>query len=219
MATAAPPAAARAEDQRVPRHDVSWTDPELVSRIRGDRARVRVACLGGVLERMSPSVDHEGITRTIARLLEAYAGEQDLAFNGSGSWTLGNPRRARALEPDECYSLGPGRPTEPDLAIEVARTSGGIDKLEVDRGLGVLDVWFWREGAIEVHALSGDRHERSALLPDLDLVELARHIDPEHQTQAVRRYREALRRACAGPRARSAAASPERTESAMPTPR
>ena len=58
-------------------------------------------------------------------------------FNGFGSWTLKNAPRARALEPDECYSLSLGRPTRPDLAIEVV-------------------------------------------------------FDPESQTEAVRRYRQAL---------------------------
>ncbi|HVQ74088.1 MAG TPA: Uma2 family endonuclease [Candidatus Binatia bacterium] len=179
-------------------YDVSWSDFELILRIRGDRGGVRVTYLDGVLEFMSPSVDHEGIKKTTARLLEAYAEEKGLPFNGFGSWTLKNPARARALEPDECYSLSVGRPTRPDLAIEVVWTTGGIDKLEVYRGLGVGEVWFWREGAIEVYALAGDRYERrerSTLLPELDLVELARHIDPENQTESVRRYRQALRRA------------------------
>src|SRR6266498_4332576 len=196
-ALAAPPAAARAEDQRVTLYDVSWSDFELILQIRGDRAGVRMTYLNGVLELMSPSVDHEGIKKTIARLLEAYAEEQGMPFNGFGSWTLKNARRARALEPDECYSLSLGRPTSPDLAIEVVWTSGGIDKLEVYRGLGVREVWFWREGAIEVSVLTADRYERrerSGLLPDLDLDELARHIDAENQTESVRRYRQTLRR-------------------------
>ncbi len=72
-AIAAPPAAARAEDQRVTLYDVSWSDFELILQIRGDRAGVRVTYLNGALELMSPSVDHEGIKKTIARLLEAYA--------------------------------------------------------------------------------------------------------------------------------------------------
>jgi Uma2 family endonuclease len=197
-ATAAPPAAARAEDQRVTLHDVSWADFELILHIRGDRGGVRLTYLNGALELMSPSVDHEGIKTTIARLLEAHAEERGLAFNGFGSWTLKNALRARALEPDECYALSLGRPTRPDLAIEVIWTSGGIDKLEVYRGLGVREVWFWREGAIEVWELAGERYERregSGLLPDLDLGELARHIDAEDQTGSVRRYRQALRRA------------------------
>jgi len=193
---AAPPAARRTEDQRVTFNDVSWADFELILQIRGDRGGVRVTYLNGVLELMTPSVDHEGIKKTLARLLEAYAEEKGLPFNGFGSWTLKNARRARALEPDECYSLTLGRPTSPDLAIEVVWTSGGIDKLDVYRGLGVREVWFWREGAIEVSLLGGEeyqRRERSVLLQDLDLAELARYIDPENQTDAVSRYRQALR--------------------------
>jgi Uma2 family endonuclease len=198
MATgsAAPPTAQRSEDQRVTLHDVSWADFEVILQIRGDRAGVRVTYLNGVLELMTPSVDHEGIKTTIGRLLEAYAEEKGLPFNGFGSWTLKNARRARALEPDECYSLTLGRPTSPDLAIEVVWTSGGIDKLDVYRGLGVREVWFWREGLVEVWVLTGDRYvrqERSGLLPDLDLTELARHIDPENQTESVKRYRQTLR--------------------------
>jgi Uma2 family endonuclease len=194
--TTATPSTARAEDQRVTLSDVSWADFELILQIRGDRSGVRLTYINGVLELMTPSVDHEGVKKMIARLLEAYAEETGLTFNGFGSWTLKNPLRARALEPDECYSLTPGRPTKPDLAIEVVWTSGGIDKLDVYRGLGVGEVWIWREGTLEVHVLAGDayeRRERSASLPDLELVDLARHIDTEHQTEAVKKYRRSLR--------------------------
>ena len=189
--------AAPAGDQRVVLNDVSWADFELILQIRGDSAGVRITYLNGALELMSPSVDHEGIKKTLARLLEAYAEERGLPFNGFGSWTLKKATCARALEPDECYSLTHGRPTRPDLAIEVIWTAGGIDKLDVYRGLGVGEVWFWRDGVIEVMVLVNDayeRRERSALLPDLDLVELAAHIDPENQTESVKRYRQTLRR-------------------------
>ena len=194
--TAATATAHQESDQRVTLHDVSWADFEQILRIRGDRAGIRVTYLNGELELMTPSVDHEGIKTTIARLLEAYAEERGLAFNGFGSWTLKHAP-TEALEPDECYSLTLGRPTSPDLAIEVIWTSGGIDKLEVYRGLGVREVWFWRRGAIEIYVLTGDhyeRHQRSVGLPDLDLAVLVRYIDPENQTEAVRRYRQALRR-------------------------
>lgn len=194
----APPVSAPSADQRITLHDVSWADFELILQIRRDRAGVRLTYLNGALELMSPSVDHEGIKTTIGRLLEAYAEENGLTLNGFGSWTLKNPMRARALEPDECYSLSPGRPTRPDLAIESIWTAGGIDRLDVYRGLDVREVWFWREGSLEVHELTGDRYERrdrSVLLRDLDLAELARHIDAENQTEAVRRYRQTLRSA------------------------
>ena len=45
----------------------------------------------------------------------------------------------RGVEPDECYCLGTLAEI-PDIAIEIALTSGGIDKLEVYRGLQVPEV-------------------------------------------------------------------------------
>ena len=38
-----------------------------------------------------------------------------------------------------------------------------------------------------------ERHEGSGLFPDLALAQLARYVDAENQTDAVRRYRDALR--------------------------
>ena len=183
-------------DQRVTLQDVTWADFEMILAIRGDKGGVRMTYLDGVLELTSPSIDHEGIKTVIGRLLEIYALEMDIALNGFGSWTLKRAVRARALEPDECYSIGVGRPARPDLAIEVIWTSGGIDKLEVYRGLGVGEVWMWRDGVIEIHVLVGDQYERrqrSSVFPDLDLAELASFIEPEEQTGAVRRYRDLLR--------------------------
>ncbi|MEG4506483.1 Uma2 family endonuclease [Microcoleus sp. F6_B4] len=34
----------------------------------------------------------------------------------------------------------------PDLAIEVVFTSGGIDKLQLYKRLGIPEVWFWEDG-------------------------------------------------------------------------
>ena len=193
VATVAAPATI---DQRVTFQDVTWAEFEVILSIRGDKAGIRMTYLDGVLELMSPSLDHEGIKTVIARLLEIYALETSIPLNGFGSWTLKKAVRARALEPDECYSVGTGRPARPDLAIEVVWTSGGIDKLEVYRGLGVGEVWMWRDGVIEIHALVADqyeRRERSGVFSDLDLVELTSFIEPEDQTGAVRRYRDLLR--------------------------
>lgn len=64
-----------------------------------------------------------------------------------------------------------------DIAIEVVKSSGGIDKLDVYAGLGVPEVWFWINGAIEIFALRGENYERltgSELLPDAPLELLTR---------------------------------------------
>ena len=177
-------------------------DPELRRRIesmldiRGESAGVRMTYLKGALELMSSSVHHELIKTMIARLLEAHALERDITLNGYGSWTVRKEELERGLEPDECYVLGTEPPERPDIAIEVVWTHGGIDKLEVYRGLGVSEVWFWREGRIEVYVLRGDSYEgveRSELLPELDLEHLTGFLDRPSQTQTVREYRLSLR--------------------------
>lgn len=187
------------EDQRVFLRDVSWKELELVLAIRGERGAPRITYLKGDLELMSPSRSHEGIKKTLARMLEAYAADRDLVLEGFGSWTLRSAPRERAAEPDECYILGKGVKEVPDLAIEVIWTSGGISKLEVYRGVGVGEVWIWRKGAIRAYLLRGGAYEEvptSHLLPEVDLSLLCRCLDEsETQTEAARRFVAASRAA------------------------
>jgi Uma2 family endonuclease len=92
--------------------------------------------------------------------------------------------------------MGEEEKPRPDLAIEVVISSGGLNKLELYRGPGVPEVWFWRRGTLEVHVLRGDHYQtspRSELLPALDLSLLARFVEHPRQSQAVREYRAILR--------------------------
>lgn len=196
--SAARPGVSREEDQRILMHGVTWSEYETLLAVRGDRAGIRIAYLEGDLEIMSPSRSHEWIKTMMARFAEAYTEELGIEFNGYGSWTIKSAPKERGVEPDECYILGTERKDAPDLAIEVVWTHGGIDKLEIYRGLGVREVWFWRDGRIEVYELHEDGYatlSRSALLPDLDLELLASFVDRPSQTQAVREFRAALRKA------------------------
>jgi Uma2 family endonuclease len=182
-------------DQRVVLHGVSWSDFETLLAIRGDAAGVRMAYLEGTLELMTPSRDHEILKKTLARLLEAYAEELGIELEGYGSWTLKRQETKRGVEPDECYSIGrAGR--VPDLAIEVVWTSGGLDKLEIYRRLGVREVWRWDEGVIAMFALRGDRYEhisRSELLPQVDIDLVHSLLELPSQTAAIRELRARLR--------------------------
>lgn len=194
--TSIAPVTERDADQRVYLHGLSWEDYERLLAMRGESSGVRITFYKGEIELMSPSRSHERIKTTLARLVEAYAEEQGLSLNGYGSWTIKERREERGAEPDECYVLGVHEPDRPDLAIEVVWTSGGLDKLEVYRGLGVREVWFWIDGRVTVHELQGERYverSRSALLPDLDLARVAALAARTDQTQAVREYRQELR--------------------------
>lgn len=184
-------------DQRIILHNVPWSHYEILLAIRGDDPAPRMAYLEGALELMSPSRDHELIKSMIGRLLETYADEVGVDLWPIGSWTLRRAPRERGLEPDECYTIGDPRLKErPDLAIEVIWTSGGIDKLEIYRGLEIGEVWQWQDGVIRIHLLDGDGYreaDRSALLPELDVQLLAR-LATAPPREALASLRDSLRR-------------------------
>lgn len=191
----APVSAPKEIDQRVMLSGVSWWQYEAMVAIRGDRPSPRMTYLRGELELMSPSRYHEALKKLLARLLETYADANGVELEGYGSMTMRNAPRERGVEPDECYAVG-GAKEHPDLAIEVIWTSGGLDKLEVYRGLGVHEIWIWREEVLSIHVLKGDQYvasDRSEVLPEIDLALLASFLKTESQTQAVRQYRAALR--------------------------
>jgi len=184
-------------DQRVTLHGIRWQDYEALLAMRGESSAIRVTYLNGELELMTPSITHEDLRVRLGRLLYAYAEETGIELEGFGSWTVRNEAKARGIEADECFVLGPvvEPPTVPHLAIEVIWTSGGIDKLDVYRGLGVPEVWFWQDGALRIYLLDGDgyrRSPRSRLLPDLDPDLIVRCMAYPSQTQAVRGLRAAI---------------------------
>lgn len=189
-------------DQRIYLHGVSWQDYEALLAMRGDDGGLRVTYLEGELEIMTPSVTHEILKKRFARLLEAYAEDAEIQLEGYGSWTVRREEARRGAEADECYVVGAhDRETlvAPDIAIEVIWTSGGIEKLAVYRGLGIREVWFWQDGALQCFALRSPSSrgyepiERSELLPGLDPELFACFMNSEDdQTAAVRAYRRAL---------------------------
>ncbi len=87
----------------------------------------------------------------------------------------------------------------PDLAIEIVQTSGGVDKLEIYRRLGVREVWFWIDDGFAIYRLAGERfrkHAESVALRGIDLEHIAvllRTTEPRRQTAVARAYRRALR--------------------------
>ena len=184
-------------DQRLIKYNVPWPHFEAELALRGDSPVPRMAYLDGALELMSPSKDHERIKGYLGRLIEAYAVERGIDLSPYGGWTLKSAPKQTSVEPDECYIVGSDQNREiPHLAIEVVWTSGSIDKLEIYRRLGVGEVWFWRDGRIDVHVLRGERYERSsrsALFPDFDLELVCSLLDRPTALQAVKALRDALR--------------------------
>ncbi|WP_437508252.1 Uma2 family endonuclease [Sorangium sp. So ce1099] len=182
-------------EQRFVIHGVPW---HTYVRLRDelDTPGLRMTFIEGTLELTSPSIDHEAAKKSIARLIELFALERDVPLYSYGSATFRREDRSRGLEPDECYCVGEALKEFPDIAIQVVLTSGGIDKLSVYSGLGVREVWFWERGAFQIHASRGEEYEAitaSELLPNLDLVALARFVRWPDQHEAVKAFRSWLR--------------------------
>lgn len=197
-AATTPKAESLGQDQVVLLYDATWADYERLLEIRGEGRVPRLAYLEGVVELMVPSKEHEGDKSMIGCLVEVWCLEHGVDFMPYGSWTLGSKTANRGAEPDECYVFGKNEtpPERPDLAIEVIRTSGGLDKRRIYEKLGVRELWFWRAGRFTVYVLRGSEYEErphSELLPGLDLEQLASFLDRPTASQAMREYAAALR--------------------------
>lgn len=184
-------------DQVIVLTGATWADYQRLLEVRGERPVPRISYLEGRLQLMSPSKRHELLKSMIGHLVVTYCLERGIDLTPYGSWTLEDKEVERGVEPDECFVLGDiEEPDRPDLAIEVALTSGGLSKLELYRGLRVREVWLWKKGALTVHALREAAYEevaRSEVLPGIDLAQLLRFVDVQPMTRAVREYRDALR--------------------------
>ena len=185
-------------DQRTVLRGISWEQFTALVQMRGECAGPRLAYLDGDLELMSPSEFHEGLKKTFARLLEAWADLVGVELEGRGSWTLRTaPNKKGGVEPDECYFVGPrGHKKVPDIAIEVVWTHGGLDRLEIYQRLGVGEIWMWEGGEIRVFILTRRGYEpraKSQVLPQVSLDLFRRCLKEPTQTKAVKKLKAALR--------------------------
>jgi Uma2 family endonuclease len=186
-------------DESVVLYDVPWDVYAQLDSLRGDSALPRMTYLEGTLEIMSPSRNHDEIKECLGRLVVAWAEENGLRINGTGSWTLKRKKKRRGLEADLSYLVGgpfDDKKRLPDLAIEVAWSGWKVDKLDVYRGLGIREVWVWRKGKIVVHVLADGAYvarDASEVLRGIDLVLVARLAQDTDQTGAVLELRASLR--------------------------
>ena len=188
-------------EQRAVYNDLSWQRYLALDEALGDdRPGPRFYYLDGDLEIMTTSDEHERIKKWVGMLLEIYLEEQtDLEITTRGQATMRIEIKKAGAEPDESYCLG-GEKEFPDLVLEIALTSGGIRKLELYRRFGVPEVWFWRKGKMEVHALlaDGSAYERvqsgSRLLPGLDIALLERCVAVANWREAREKFRAGLKK-------------------------
>jgi Uma2 family endonuclease len=174
---------------------VNWENYEALLNNLGDSLQYRVTYLDGVIELVSTSRRHEVLKTIIGSLLEIYFQEKRIRYFPLGSTTFRKQAKRGGVEPDESYCIGIEKEV-PDLAIEVVVTSGGIDKLEVYKRLGVAEVRFFQNNQFAVYYLHGESYElveKSELLPNLDLSILAQYVVADNPLDAAIAFREKIK--------------------------
>jgi len=183
--------------------DVHWDTYVRLHRDRGEKKWPRLAFLDGELEIMTHSPGHELRKVLLGRHLEAYAAVRRVSLNSFGNTTYRKRAKQAGLEPDVGYYIGEvGNVPHsvPHIALEVAFTSGGVDKLEIYRRLGVRELWFRIDEDLAIYVLGSKGYTRqpaSTLIPELDIADLVQRVlatDPSLQTETIEAYRDALRR-------------------------
>jgi Uma2 family endonuclease len=160
-----------------------------------DRPNPRTYYLDGSLEIMTTSSEHERLKEWIGGFMDLYFDHIDAEIFTRGQATMRSVLAEAGAEPDKSWCLGSEKES-PDLVLEIALTSGGLDKLEIYRRFQVPEVWIWRKEKLEIHLLRGDgggyiASPRSRLLPELDPDLIVRCL-------ALPRWREARRAFRAG---------------------
>ena len=177
----------------------SWEQYVAMDEERGaDNSHPRLYYFDQQLEIMTTSLRHERLKERIAMLVIEYVNENDLEIFPHGQATLQKLNEAGA-EPDESWCLG-GERESPDIALEVALTSGGLNKLEVYRRFPVPEVWFWRKDGLEIWNLKADASgydgplRTSRFLPRLDVDLLERCVALPAWREARRAFQAGLKK-------------------------
>lgn len=161
-----------------------------------DRPGPRFYYLDGDLEIMTTSLEHERIKKWIGGFLEIYFEHFNLEIMPHGQATMRLALKQAGAEPDESWCLGEEKEF-PDLVLEIALTSGGVNKLELYRRFRVPELWIWRAGGLEIFTLRADGSgyepiSQSRLLPQLKVALLERCVRNPSWQQARREFRAGL---------------------------
>jgi Uma2 family endonuclease len=183
-------------EERIILCGLSWERYLALDKALGDdRPGPRFYYLDGDLEIMTTSNEHERIKKWFGDFLADYFMHLGVEVMPRGQATIRLALKQAGAQPDESWCLGEEREF-PDLVLEIALTSGGLNKLEIYRRFQIPEVWFWRKNRIEIHVLGGDgtyqASAKSSRLPDLDIGLLERCVAIRSWRQARQAFRDGL---------------------------
>src|SRR5213594_2513873 len=180
-------------ERRVVFCGISWNRYLAFDKKLGDdRPGPRLYYLDGELELITTSNEHERAKTWIGDFLADYFVEIGTEIITRGQATMRLALKEAGAEPDESWCIGEKKEF-PDLVLEIALTSGGVNKLEIYRRFKVPEVWFWRRNKLEIFGLGRAgayaRLKSSRLLPGFDISLLDRCVAIQSWQQARQTFR------------------------------
>ena len=189
-------------------HSMDWPSFETVLEQLGERPGLRLAYDDGVLELMTPLLEHEDDKQMIGAFIEALLETLGIEFRNIGSTTLRSTSAAKGVEPDLCFYIAHescirGKRTidltvdpPPDLALEIDITTRRDHRL-IYTALGVPELWRFDGARLFIYRLQEDGYvatECSAQFPNLPLTEAIPHFlelsRREGRNAALRAFRQ-----------------------------
>jgi Uma2 family endonuclease len=161
----------RPSADRVILRDISWETYERLLEDLKSRRSPRLAYDQGVLEIMSPHLEHEGASFTLAAIVVIALEELDLDYGPAGSTTFKRDTLKRGFEPDSSFYIRNAKRIRgkkkldleidppPDLLIEIDITNDSLDKFSLYAALRVPEVWRYEDG-LEIWILHQGRYVR-----------------------------------------------------------
>ncbi|HWB10148.1 MAG TPA: Uma2 family endonuclease [Pirellulales bacterium] len=181
-------------EDRIVLSGISWQMYEQL-RENEENWHVHMAYDNGRLELMSPSPDHEGVTKLLARMIETFLEETAVSHRSLRSTTWKRRELGKGCEADECYyilnhhrvcmrrEIDLAVDPPPDLVVETEVSRSAVSKLHIYSALGVPEIWRWSNEGLTTSSLGADgeytEREYSLNLPALRVKDLQPFIDFE----------------------------------------
>jgi Uma2 family endonuclease len=179
-------------EQRIVYSNISWERYLTFDEKLGpDRPGPRLYYLNGQLEIMSTSEEHERLKEWLGDLMSDYFFEKGVEIIPRGQATM--RLKKVGAEPDKSWCIRREKKF-PGLVVEIALSSGGINKLDIYARLKIPEVWLWRAKHLEIFVLDRSKggYEQSStsrLLPGLDISLLERCLSLSSWREARRTFR------------------------------
>ena len=156
---------------RVVLSNIGWETYESLLKDLATQSSPRLAYDQGVLEIMSPYIEHDRAKEILAYIATIALEELDVDFEATGSTTFKREALKRGFEPDSSFYIQNAKRVRwkkrldleidplSELIIEIDITTESMNKFPIYSALGVSEVWRY-EDSVQIWILQESRYVR-----------------------------------------------------------